>query len=64
MKIASRFGKSGIKENNVYIAEDENGQIVGFATGGKERPENMKHIQGNYMRFIYWKGSKEKDLVE
>ncbi|WP_210469293.1 GNAT family N-acetyltransferase [Sporosarcina sp. 6E9] len=28
--------KHGIETNHVYIAEDENGLIVGFATGGKE----------------------------
>lgn len=28
---------TGVKENIVYIAEDENGKVVGFATGGKER---------------------------
>lgn len=29
--------KKGIKENNVYIAENEDGQVIGFSTGGKER---------------------------
>jgi len=29
--------KKGIKENNVYIVENENGQVIGFSTGGKER---------------------------
>ena len=28
---------AGIKENHVYIVEDENGKVVGFAAGGKER---------------------------
>ncbi|WP_203247131.1 GNAT family N-acetyltransferase [Sporosarcina beigongshangi] len=28
---------NGIEQNNVYIVEDDNGQIVGFASGGKER---------------------------
>ena len=27
----------GIGHNALYVAEDENGKIVGFATGGKER---------------------------
>ena len=29
--------KKGINENNVYIAENENGKVIGFSTGGKER---------------------------
>ena len=29
--------KRGIEQNHIYIAKDGNGQIVGFATGGKER---------------------------
>jgi GNAT superfamily N-acetyltransferase len=29
--------KKGINENHVYIAENENGQVIGFSTGGKER---------------------------
>lgn len=37
--------KKGIKENNVYIAENENGQVIGFSTGGKERT-------GKYEAFI------------
>ncbi|CAM3162108.1 GNAT family N-acetyltransferase [Filibacter tadaridae] len=36
----------GIKENHVYIAEDENGQVVGFSTGGKERTGNYEAYTG------------------
>ncbi|WP_346014177.1 GNAT family N-acetyltransferase [Sporosarcina sp. E16_8] len=37
--------EKGINENNVYIAENENGQVIGFSTGGKERT-------GKYEAFI------------
>ncbi|WP_432359969.1 GNAT family N-acetyltransferase [Sporosarcina sp. UB5] len=29
--------RRGIEKNALYVAEDESGNIVGFATGGKER---------------------------
>jgi GNAT superfamily N-acetyltransferase len=38
--------KRGIKESHVYIAEDEDGQIVGFATGGKERTGKYEAFKG------------------
>ncbi len=38
--------KRGIEENHIYIAEDENGQIVGFATGGKERTGKYEAYKG------------------
>ncbi|XKI13344.1 GNAT family N-acetyltransferase [Sporosarcina sp. ANT_H38] len=38
--------KRGIKENNVYIAEDENGQVIGFSTGGKERTGKYEAYTG------------------
>ncbi len=32
--------RRGIGKNALYVAEDKNGKIVGFATGGKERTGN------------------------
>lgn len=38
--------KKGINENNVYIAENENGQVIGFSTGGKERTGKYEAYTG------------------
>lgn len=38
--------KKGIKENSVYIAENENGQVIGFSTGGKERTGKYEAYTG------------------
>lgn len=41
-----------IPNGNVFVAEDENGQIVGFADGGKERTGDYKEYPGE-MYSIY-----------
>ena len=38
--------KRGINENHVYIAENENGKIIGFSSGGKERTGKYKTYTG------------------
>ena len=38
--------EKGIMENNVYIAENENGQVIGFSAGGKERTGKYKTYLG------------------
>lgn len=38
--------KKGMNENNVYIAENENGQVIGFSTGGKERTGKYEAYTG------------------
>jgi L-amino acid N-acyltransferase YncA len=38
--------KNGIKENHVYIPENENGQVIGFSTGGKERTGKYETYTG------------------
>jgi len=38
--------KKGITENHVYIAENENGQVIGFSTGGKERTGKYEAYTG------------------
>lgn len=38
--------KRGIEHNHIYIAEDRNRQIVGFATGGKERTGKYEQYVG------------------
>lgn len=41
-----KMWRSGIEANQVYIAEDGEDQIVGFATGGKERTGKYDAYQG------------------
>ncbi|WP_179392727.1 GNAT family N-acetyltransferase [Sporosarcina sp. JAI121] len=38
--------KKGINENNVYIAENKNGQVIGFSTGGIERTGKYEAYTG------------------
>ncbi|MEH7387188.1 GNAT family N-acetyltransferase [Bacillus sp. JJ1521] len=38
--------KRGIPNGHVFVAENENGEIVGFACGGKERSGNYESYQG------------------
>lgn len=35
-----------LKDNNNYVAEDDNGVIVGFANGGKERTGEYADLEG------------------
>ncbi|MFJ7934621.1 GNAT family N-acetyltransferase [Sporosarcina sp. NPDC096371] len=53
---------SGINQNNVYIAEDENGQIVGFASGGKERTGNYEAFVGELYAIYLLEGQQGKGL--
>lgn len=36
----------GIQTNGIYVAENERGEVVGFATGGKERTGKYKAYDG------------------
>jgi ribosomal protein S18 acetylase RimI-like enzyme len=38
--------KKWIQENNVYIAENEDGQVIGFSVGGKERTGTYEAYSG------------------
>ncbi len=51
---------SGIEQNNVYIAEDDNGQIVGFASGGKERTGKYDGYVGELYAIYLLEGQQGK----
>ncbi len=45
--------KRAVMENNLYIAEDENGEVIGFSVGGRERTGNYETYLGEvYSIFI------------
>lgn len=54
--------KSGIEANNIYIAEDDNGQIVGFASGGKERTGKYEAYVGELYAIYLLEGQQGKGL--
>ena len=54
--------KSGIEANQVYIAEDEKGQIVGFASGGKERTGKYEAYIGELYAIYLLEGQQGKGL--
>ncbi|RFB14722.1 GNAT family N-acetyltransferase [Bacillus sp. HNG] len=46
--------KSRIPNGHVFVAENEQGEIVGFACGGKERSENYENFQGElYAIYVF-----------
>ncbi len=53
---------SGIEQNNVYIAEDDTGQIVGFASGGKERTGKYEAYVGELYAIYLLEGQQGKGL--
>lgn len=53
---------SGIEQNNVYIAEDEEGRIVGFASGGKERTGKYDEYLGELYAIYLLEGQQGKGL--
>lgn len=57
-----RIQTSGIKENNVYIAENESGKIVGFATGGKERTGKYGPYVGELYEIYLLEGHQGKGI--
>ena len=54
--------KSGIEANQVYIAEDESGKIVGFASGGKERTGKYDAYIGELYAIYLLEGQQGKGL--
>ena len=45
--------KRAVMENELYIVEDENGHVIGFSVGGKERTGNYETYSGElYSIFI------------
>ena len=57
-----RMWISGIEQDNVYIAEDDNGQIVGFASGGKERTGKYDRYVGELYAIYLLEGQQGKGL--
>ncbi|MCZ2256871.1 GNAT family N-acetyltransferase [Sporosarcina sp. G11-34] len=53
---------TGVKENHVYIAEDENGKVVGFATGGKERTGEYEAYVGELYAIYLLKEQQGKGV--
>ena len=53
---------SGIEQNNVYIAEDKDGRIVGFASGGKERTGKYDGYVGELYAIYLVEGQQGKGL--
>ncbi|AOV08142.1 GNAT family N-acetyltransferase [Sporosarcina ureilytica] len=52
----------GIKENEIYIVEDESGQLVGFATGGKERTGKYNEYLGELYAIYLLEAAQGKGL--
>ena len=53
---------TGIEENKVYIAEDKRGEIVGFASGGKERTGKYEAYIGELYAIYLLEGQQGKGL--
>ena len=49
-------------ENNLYIAEDENGHVIGFSVGGKERTGNYEVFPGELYSIFILKEHQEQEL--
>jgi len=54
--------KRAIIENNLYIAEDENGHVIGFSAGGKERTGNYETYSGELYTIFILKEHQGKGL--
>ena len=53
---------TGIEENKVYIAEDKHGEIVGFASGGKERTGKYEAYIGELYAIYLLEGQQGKGI--
>ena len=45
-KRREQLWETNIPKNNVFVAENDEGKIIGFASGGKERNGKYKEYQG------------------
>ena len=54
--------KRGIEANQVYIAEDEEGRIVGFASGGQERTGKYEAYKGELYAIYLLEGQQGKGI--
>lgn len=61
-KSREKVWATGVRENHVYIAEDENGKVVGFATGGKERTGNYEAYIGELYAIYLLEGHQGKGM--
>ena len=53
---------AGVKENHIYIVEDENGKVMGFATGGKERTGKHEAYVGELYAIYLLEGQQGKGV--
>lgn len=53
---------TGVRENHVYIAVDENGKVVGFASGGKERTGKYEAYVGELYAIYLLKEQQGKGI--
>lgn len=61
-KTREKIWATGVRENHVYIAEDKNGKVVGFATGGKERTGEYEAYVGELYAIYLLKGQQGKGV--
>jgi GNAT superfamily N-acetyltransferase len=54
--------RGGIEANGVYIAEDESGRVVGFASGGAERTGKYEAYIGELYAIYLLEGQQGKGL--
>lgn len=54
--------RRGVEHNHIYIAEDENGKVVGFATGGKERTGKYDDYVGELYAIYLLEGQQGKGI--
>lgn len=54
--------KRGIEHNHIYIATDFNGEIVGFASGGKERTGKYVAYKGELYAIYLLEGQQGKAI--
>ncbi|WP_249872659.1 GNAT family N-acetyltransferase [Oceanobacillus saliphilus] len=53
---------TNIPKGNVFVAENEQGQIVGFSSGGKERSGKYKGYEGELSSIYILKNSQGKGI--
>ncbi|MEM5594184.1 hypothetical protein AAHH67_24905 [Niallia circulans] len=52
--------KKAIPTGSVFVAENETGEIIGFANGGKERSGQYPGYVGELYAIYLWKPFKDK----
>lgn len=54
--------KNNIPNGGVYIAENKDGEIIGFSSGGKERSGNYKEFEGELYAIYILKEHQSKGI--